>query len=132
MYIQMYTIHTRCIQNIRRRPGGGSPARPQAAGPGPARAARGRAGLPPGSLYIAISCIHPCLVYFLVYFLLHVFGGPSPCSALILVTSSIVPTQALFEYPYKYNIYLCIHIYVRLRSTCTRPVLPRFLRGTQG
>ena len=56
-YIQIDTRYTRYIQNTRRRPGGGGPARPR----GPP---------PPGILYISfISCTYLyILVYKLIYF----------------------------------------------------------------
>ena len=59
--------HTRYIRSTRLRPGGGTPARPRAAGPGPARAARG---------YLVYIWI--CLDTFRVYFFAIFFGMVTP------------------------------------------------------
>ena len=90
-YIQIYpNIYTRYTIHIYKIPSGGQAAaarpgpEPQAAGPRPARAARGRAGLPPlGILYIyCISCIYLdifryiCCIYFWYFFGMVTTQGP--------------------------------------------------------
>ena len=53
-YIKICTSIYKYIQEIYKIPGGGGPARPRGAGPGPARTPRGRAGPPPpGILHIS-------------------------------------------------------------------------------
>ena len=61
---KIYTRYTRHIQNTRRRPGGGGPARPRGARAGPGPAPRGRAGPPPPGRRL-VFCI--CLVYICIY-----------------------------------------------------------------
>ena len=93
-----YTRYTRYIQNTRRRPGGGGPARPRR-GSRSGQVPRGRAGPPPPPgrrlvfciylVYLVYICIYLYIFqYILIYLVLNSFGG----SNLTLRTSKEVRT----------------------------------------